>query len=434
MAGKWEGLGYNSQSEADFALCCYISRHSNGSEAIIDHMFRNSGMMRDKWDERRPGGTYGSETRKKALAKTLEDEVNPISITLEREDMPESVLDGALGEICQRKLKDMPIAYAWPALVTIAGTSEALRGEAHLRGNLFTALVGPPGTSKSDGVNKPLRALGFDGMNPRLLRAAFGSEYGFTNAVKEAGPCVRLLAPDELSHTLRKCAIENSTFAQFLCSAFYFDRQHGGTKKETWEVDCRLSIFGSVVEADFGDCFGLSSARGLYDRFLFGLCPQPYEHLYRPYEGIAENYSLFPPRVDGSVWEVRDEWVKRDKISPRVAEICLRVAYVCAAFEGRALVGLHLEPAHQLALNQMKVRRYLAPNERETADARCAIKITNWLTEKAPNGEWVSRRDCYRGITADRFGPSTFYRCVKYLAMEGRIETDRSENHLRLCS
>ena len=60
MAGKWEGLGYNSQSEADFALCCYISRHSNGSEAIIDHMFRNSGMMRDKWDERRPGGTYAT--------------------------------------------------------------------------------------------------------------------------------------------------------------------------------------------------------------------------------------------------------------------------------------------------------------------------------------------------------------------------------------
>src|SRR5579864_9401605 len=38
-----------------------------------------------------------------------------------RADMPREVLDGRLGEICERHMQDAPLAYAWPALVTIAG-------------------------------------------------------------------------------------------------------------------------------------------------------------------------------------------------------------------------------------------------------------------------------------------------------------------------
>src|SRR5262249_13916760 len=37
-------------------------------------------------------------------------------------DMPQSVLDGRLGEICQRRLSMFPLSYSWGALVTCAGT------------------------------------------------------------------------------------------------------------------------------------------------------------------------------------------------------------------------------------------------------------------------------------------------------------------------
>jgi VirE N-terminal domain/D5 N terminal like len=40
--------GYDSQSEADIALCCYIARYTKDHEQI-DRIFRRSGLMRSKW-------------------------------------------------------------------------------------------------------------------------------------------------------------------------------------------------------------------------------------------------------------------------------------------------------------------------------------------------------------------------------------------------
>lgn len=52
---------YQSQSHADLALCGYLARYTRSSEQI-DRIFRASGLMRDKWDERRGYLTYGEKT------------------------------------------------------------------------------------------------------------------------------------------------------------------------------------------------------------------------------------------------------------------------------------------------------------------------------------------------------------------------------------
>jgi putative DNA primase/helicase len=63
FAGQWDML-YSSQSEADMALCAHLSWWTYGDAARIDRMFRDSGLMREKWDERHYGGgeTYGQRT------------------------------------------------------------------------------------------------------------------------------------------------------------------------------------------------------------------------------------------------------------------------------------------------------------------------------------------------------------------------------------
>lgn len=70
-SGKWEDK-YPSQSEADMALCMKLAFWSNKNAEQIDRMFRNSGLMRPKWNERHYSGgeTYGEETVKKAIENT----------------------------------------------------------------------------------------------------------------------------------------------------------------------------------------------------------------------------------------------------------------------------------------------------------------------------------------------------------------------------
>jgi len=65
----WNGdtSGYPSHSEADMALCSILAFWTGGDRARVDSLFRQSGLMRAKWDRRlRPGYTYGSWTIERA--------------------------------------------------------------------------------------------------------------------------------------------------------------------------------------------------------------------------------------------------------------------------------------------------------------------------------------------------------------------------------
>ena len=59
--GNWEG--YQSQSEADLALCSDLAFWTGGDAARIDSLFRQSGLYRDKWER----NDYRSWTISKAI-------------------------------------------------------------------------------------------------------------------------------------------------------------------------------------------------------------------------------------------------------------------------------------------------------------------------------------------------------------------------------
>jgi putative DNA primase/helicase len=60
----WSGdtSGYPSHSEADLALCTLLAFWTDGDAARIDALFRQSGLMREKWDTQRGTATYGEVT------------------------------------------------------------------------------------------------------------------------------------------------------------------------------------------------------------------------------------------------------------------------------------------------------------------------------------------------------------------------------------
>ncbi|MHB1001451.1 MAG: phage/plasmid primase, P4 family [Armatimonadota bacterium] len=78
----WNGnIGeYNGDaSAADMALCCILAYWTDKDPIRIDRLFRESGLMRDKWDEYRGGQTYSQMTINAAIDMTQEsysDHVN----------------------------------------------------------------------------------------------------------------------------------------------------------------------------------------------------------------------------------------------------------------------------------------------------------------------------------------------------------------------
>lgn len=68
MDGNFESY-YNSHSEADLALCNILVFWLGRNPDAVDGVFRTSGLMRDKWDSKRSGSTYGALTVQKAIAE-----------------------------------------------------------------------------------------------------------------------------------------------------------------------------------------------------------------------------------------------------------------------------------------------------------------------------------------------------------------------------
>jgi putative DNA primase/helicase len=69
----WQGstAGYDSHSEADMALVCHLAFWTAGDSSWMDSLFRQSDLMRVKWDDRHyaDGTTYGQKTIERALSK-----------------------------------------------------------------------------------------------------------------------------------------------------------------------------------------------------------------------------------------------------------------------------------------------------------------------------------------------------------------------------
>lgn len=63
--GAWERY-FQSQSEADMSFCNMLAFWCRRDEGMMDRVFRSSGLMRDKWDRKQSGTTYGAITIGKA--------------------------------------------------------------------------------------------------------------------------------------------------------------------------------------------------------------------------------------------------------------------------------------------------------------------------------------------------------------------------------
>lgn len=64
--GRWD-MYFPSQSEADMSFCSMLAFWCRKDATQMDRLFRSSGLMREKWDRRQSGSTYGKKTIEKAI-------------------------------------------------------------------------------------------------------------------------------------------------------------------------------------------------------------------------------------------------------------------------------------------------------------------------------------------------------------------------------
>lgn len=76
----------DNNSQADLALCNHLAYWTCNNAEQMDRLFRSSGLMRDKWDEKRGTKTYGELTIEKALSPS-----NVESKTVSQSPQPSSV-------------------------------------------------------------------------------------------------------------------------------------------------------------------------------------------------------------------------------------------------------------------------------------------------------------------------------------------------------
>jgi putative DNA primase/helicase len=85
----WQGdySGYPSQSEADGGLCQMLAFWTGKDEARMDRLFRQSGLMRPKWDEKHysDGKTYGQGVIQGAIENTTETYTGTLKTNPEEE-------------------------------------------------------------------------------------------------------------------------------------------------------------------------------------------------------------------------------------------------------------------------------------------------------------------------------------------------------------
>ncbi len=347
-------------------------------------------------------------------------------------DMPADVLDGRLGELYVRcMMLHFPVAYGWPALVTAASALVPHRTE-NRRFNLYCALVGPYHSGKSQAIQWAQNLLRIE--SPTLLDVMAGSAEGLIRKCKDTAGNPRLFSPDELGHLLEKARIQHASFPFVLNRAFYSDRFEvlmGRGLATTFHAS--LSILGGLVEDKFGDLFGAETTGGLYDRFLFGMCPGGFAFEYFPFdESIIEEFDPVPVGIDEDVWVEKAAWRKEDPEldrEPRVIEIAIRAAAVCASFDGRSrLRARDLGPARAFAEYQKRIRRLLKPNAGENPEGRIALRIIDYLDRL--QGRPVSKRTLLRDINAYRFGPSVADRALSVLHANGEIDITKDRPQL----
>jgi len=221
----WNGdtSDYTSRSEADLALCSRLVFWTGGDPSRVDKLFRQSGLMRPKWNERHfgDGRTYGEATIEKALEGATEFYVgaddqweDPVPLpeglppvaSLDPTMVPEPLREWIV-DVSERM--QIPPDFAAVGAVVVAGSLIGRKVGIHPKRhddwlvvpNLWGAVVGRPSLLKSPALAEVMKPLA------RLIAEAY-EEYQEAMLAYEMDVMVVEATKATLKEELKKAARE----------------------------------------------------------------------------------------------------------------------------------------------------------------------------------------------------------------------------------
>jgi hypothetical protein len=194
----------DDRSRADAALCAMLAFWVGGDADRVDGLFRLSGLMRPKWDERRGQTTYGRMTVEGAVGVcTKHYTPRSVSIAVEPAPTPQptddalSEFDAELEEIVAGRRRSIP--WPWPCVTRL--TRSLLPGT-------LTIVCGSPGATKSFLLLEAAAYWHEVGATPALLALEDGRAYHLRRALAQRERNGRLTDMDWLeSHGAEASAI-----------------------------------------------------------------------------------------------------------------------------------------------------------------------------------------------------------------------------------
>ena len=278
--GEWQAEGYPSPSEADLALCSLLAFWAGSDPARIDRLFRESGLMRSKWDRPTGGCTYGAITIEKALSKKTvpnsphyvpdlgrNEEKQTLASVREQAisavpPWPRQVMSGAAGLFAASYSAHLetPEPFLYMNYLTLLGhvisDKVTLDCEIAPQPRLYTVNLGESAdTRKSTSISKTIDFFR-EALEPKGIHlvCGVGSAEGLARAF-EQNPKVMLVL-DELKALVQKMQVKGSVLLPCINTLFEANHYSNITKNHRLEIaDAQICLMAASTLDTYSTMF-----------------------------------------------------------------------------------------------------------------------------------------------------------------------------------
>ena len=429
---------YESQSEGDLALCSIIAKRTHDTQ-LIDWIFRQSGLMREKWDQLRGAETYGQITIVKALAGAP---ALPVIITSTRDmdeeieqysPFPSDIMSGLAGDFAkaQAECVEAPPEFLFMAFLTALGAMISGRATLatgwEIQPRLYLLILGETAEGRKSTALKIVTNFFTDAFREGEAAAlktswGFGSAEGLQKRLDEHNHL--LLCLDEFKAFVSKASIKSSVLLPAVTQLFEANSYENQTKTTHLKIEnahfsllaaSTIDTYERTWDASFSDIgflnrlfliVGKSERKFSFPRKLDRQTATHFKarlrQMIHKIHGADRGMMELQFSMEGQ--DLHNDWYlhrEASVYSRRLNVYALRLMILMAINDGKQMIDAEVvEKVIQLCDWQLDIRKSLSPIDGDNAAAILEEKIRRALATKGD----LTRRELAQYVNANRAG------------------------------